>query len=42
MKKLKAKIHRKRGKSAEDREAKLTIRVRAASSIQRPIEVEIL
>lgn len=41
MKKLKAEGHRKRGKIAEEREANLTIRVRVASSRQRPIEVEI-
>ena len=41
MKKPKAERHEKRGKVAEGREVELTIRVRAASSRQRPIEVEI-
>lgn len=41
MKKLKVERHRKKGKIAENREVKLTIRVRLASRKQRPIEVEI-
>ena len=41
MKKPKAERHRKRGKAVEGREAELIIRVRVASSRQRPIEVEI-
>ena len=41
MKKPKAERHKKRVKVVEDREAELTIRVRAISSRQRPIEVEI-
>ena len=41
MKKPKAERHIKRGKVAKGREAELTIRVRAVSSRQRPIEVKI-
>ena len=41
MKKPKAERHRKKGKTTENIEAELTIRVRATSSKQTPIEVGI-